>query len=104
MITKLNEVKLYGTIYKILYRYVREDDSLKNNDGYIDHDLKGIIIAKSLKRKKKDIVLIHELLHLIEDEQKIQLTETQVDALATGFVNMLNENNLNITKKRQRSH
>lgn len=99
---KLKTIKLLKSVYKILYRKQSEDHELKTSYGYIDHDLKGIVIDKTFSKSRQLQTLMHEIFHLIEDEQKLKFTEREIDKLAEGFIKLLNQNNLYIIKKKNK--
>ena len=66
--------------------------------GYIDFDDGKICIKDELPLDSKNQTLLHEIFHGIENVFNIQLTEEQIDALATGFLTVAKDNNKFIQK------
>lgn len=57
----------------------------------------GIIyIDESLNQDIKDETLLHEVLHVIDDNLKLNLSEEQIIRLSTGLYCILKENNIKI--------
>lgn len=77
------------------YRVEYVDDPRINGtstDGVIDPEESVIKIGAYLPRDRAAVVLWHEILHGIEIDRNISLTEREVDSLARGIVAMLIDN------------
>ena len=59
--------------------------------GYIQYDTEEIFIATKYPKKKAEI-LLHEVIHAIDEFAFLKLTERQVTALATGLLMVFRDN------------
>ena len=71
--------------------YVHADD-LDNAAGDAQWSEARVRIAHGLKHQIERHVVMHELIHIIEDSFGIGLKETQVQALATPLARMIADN------------
>lgn len=86
------KIKIYGIEYniKLVDSNSREDYSMGRSDGKL-----GIItINKEMPSDVKFSTLIHEIIHIISNENGLGLKENIVCPLATGITTLLLENNI----------
>ena len=92
------QVKAFGRIYKI----VRDNDITNRMEcwGYLDA-MKDILVLK-----KRDCeftpghekqVFLHELMHIVDSNFHVGLTEEQIQIMAVGLTTIIEDNNLDFT-------
>jgi hypothetical protein len=85
------DIKIGYKTFKVIYQAkVRYEKKLVN--GFIDTSRDKILIDSSILPSKQDQVLIHEILHGIEEVYNTKLTEKQTDVLATGIISVIKDN------------
>ena len=65
---------------------------LQNELGECHSDRNEIVIDANQTAQSAQHTMLHEIIHSIEEKQHLELTERQVDCLALGLVNLINEN------------
>lgn len=75
---------------------IYERDSVKFNgmevDGLYENDCQDILLSTSLKPQPKVQVLLHEIIHGIDNMYGLGLTEEKTDLLAIGLTSLLKDN------------
>lgn len=88
-------VKIGFKIYKILFEHGIYNDEPKELYGEIDFDCEVIRISDKYNSKQQAVTLLHEILHGVDHDRSIGLTEHQVNQLGVGlFEVMLSNQNL----------
>ena len=62
--------------------------------GTYDYINQVIEIREGMTKDRKSQTLLHEIIHVIDMDYSIELTETQIECLATGLLQVLKENEL----------
>lgn len=68
---------------------------LKDNPellGRWDGDQDCILMLSSLKPSNRVRVLMHEILHAIEDQYSLEFSESDIDRVACGIVSLMKDN------------
>ena len=86
---KLTKVKIGNNTYQIIVKQ-RIELNDKEVHGLIDFE-RCTIHLKALNKQIKQ-VLLHEIIHGVEDMYSLELTEQQVDSLANGLLLVLKNN------------
>jgi hypothetical protein len=81
-----SSVDVLGQIYTL------RSDPPKKNLGYVDHESQVISVKKGMEPGITYQTLMHEIIHVIDVWTGLNLTEEQVEALATGVAYVLNKN------------
>jgi hypothetical protein len=96
MSPKKPTVKLFGHEYTIESVVA---DELTDSNGNLDegqtrfHD-GNMLLLDTLKPARKCFVLAHEIIHAIENHLGLEFDDREVDALATGFIELLVQNDM----------
>ncbi len=83
-------VKIGGITYRIVYAS-KVDDRDKYN-GVIEYRSCEIRLRENVSEQRMKKVLLHEILHGIDDVANIGLTEQQTDAVASGLYQVTVDN------------
>lgn len=78
----MKAIQILGKEYKIEYV---DNKTLGGNCGDCNTTKAYIRINKEITKQQQEDTLIHEALHIISDELKIELEERQVQILATAL-------------------
>lgn len=78
----MKAIQILGKEYKIEYV---DNKTLGGNYGDCNTTKAYIRINKEITKQQQEDTLIHEALHIISDELKIELEERQVQILATAL-------------------
>jgi thymidylate synthase (FAD) len=62
-----------------------DDAHTSGNMGSANRSLQKILIASAIGKDQQQDTLLHEVLHIINDELKVGLTEENVSRLAVGL-------------------
>jgi hypothetical protein len=95
---KLGIVKGYGHIFNLFTHSEKE----KKNWGETTYSKGAITVANWLHGRKKEEVILHELIHIVNEYSALNLSENKVKALSYGLFGLLKDNfaiNLNSPKK-----
>jgi len=77
--------------------FVKEVEDLKSEDGdelygRVDHKMQIIEICRELSCEQKFTTLVHELLHIIEQQAGQEIEEGVIDAIAFSAVRFMQDN------------
>jgi Zn-dependent peptidase ImmA (M78 family) len=61
-------------------------------NGLYDEDNSKIFITDKISSQRQKYVLLHEVLHCVEDVYSVKLTEEQIKVLATGLIMFIQDN------------
>jgi hypothetical protein len=78
----MKAIQILGKTYKIEYV---DNKTLGGNYGDCNTTKAYIRINKEITKQQQEDTLLHEVLHIISDELKIELEERQVHPLATAL-------------------
>jgi hypothetical protein len=78
------KLKIGGIIYSIVYKDLGDDC------GHTDFSTSTIEIDEGLNEEQKNVTLVHEILHCLNN----QLSENTIEFLAQGLYQVLKDNNL----------
>lgn len=92
------QVKAFGRVYKV----IRDNETTNKMEcwGYLDA-MKDVIVLR-----KRDCeftpghekqVFLHELMHLVDSNFHVGLTEEQVQTMAVGLTTVIEDNKLDFT-------
>lgn len=93
-----NQVKAFGRIYKV----TRDNETTNKMEcwGYLDA-MKDVIVLR-----KRDCeftpghekqVFLHELMHVVDSNFHVGLTEEQIQTMAVGLATVIEDNKLDFT-------
>lgn len=87
---KPSSVRIIGKTYKVLYASGKplDDDNL----GELDHDKQRIHVRTGQPLEQEQDTLLHEVVHGIDHEMNLNMSEKQVRGLATGMLAVLKDN------------
>lgn len=76
----IEKVKVGAQTFRIVERYKRDDGMLSDGTlGYTLEDENLIVIEKSLSKSKKQLTLLHEVLHAIRMERETTIRPRKTD-------------------------
>jgi len=87
----VTKVKVGGMTYTVLYKSDVNIDGVKRYDT-CDRENMVIEIRDSMNKPLTDLTLIHEIVHAIDFEYCIDMTESQVEQMANGLYQVLVDN------------
>lgn len=93
----LNSVKVNS---KVTYEVLFADEIISGPDvlGEMRPNEKQIVIKNGQTDREMQLTFLHEVWHLLSDENNLKLTETQVRGLEKAFYKWLVANNLAIVQ------
>ena len=84
------KVKVLGQTFSISYV---QGDPLEDDDlGECSVDKLTVSVRDGLPPEKEKLVVVHELIHAIEDVLGLKLKESQVEGLETGLYALIRDN------------
>lgn len=83
-------MKILGIPYKLNYK--EQFDRAETNHGSTDFLNTEINICKSLNSESRNSTFLHEVLHVIDFNLGLDLTENQIAALSSGLFAFFTEN------------
>lgn len=92
------QIKAFGRIYKI----VRDNDITSKMEcwGYLDA-MKDTIVLKrrgcEFTSGHEKQVFLHELIHVVDSNFHVGLTEEQIQTMAVGLTTIIEDNSLDFT-------
>jgi len=90
-----NDIIINGITYKILIKKpVKCNLSEEQFRGSADYKDATITISNAYQQESKERTLIHEILHILDDDYKIDLSEDHIRRIATGIYTVLKSNKL----------
>ena len=88
-----NEIKIGVHAYGVEYNpHLWMEEELK---GSANHISQKIQIEPALAKSQQDVTFLHEVLHIINDQYRLRLSDDDVDRIANGWADFL-FNNLQI--------
>ena len=78
----MKQIQILGKTYKIIYG---DDIELCGNSGTANKERQVIKVNKMLECDQLNETLLHEVLHIIDMELKINLAESDICRLAVGL-------------------
>ena len=88
--TRPAAVKIIGKTYSI--RYVSGKPLDDGNLGELDHDKQAITIRTGQPLQQEQDTVLHEIMHGVDHELFLKMSEKQVRGMATGILAVLNDN------------
>lgn len=90
----MNRIRLGANVIPVRYRHDLTDDSGRPAWGLWCEQLNEIWLSKALKRlpDKRRIILLHEVIHAIDNAHGLDLREEQVARLAECLAQYLRDN------------
>lgn len=85
----LNEIKICGIVYSILYKTLEE---MEGRLGLANFNTQEIWINVSTTEQTKRIAIVHEILHMMDHAYNLKLSEEQVVFTSHAFLALLSEN------------
>nr|DAK99896.1 MAG TPA: IrrE N-terminal-like domain [Caudoviricetes sp.]DAM53927.1 MAG TPA: IrrE N-terminal-like domain [Caudoviricetes sp.] len=89
----MDKIKILGQTYNIIEKDMKNEEVIF---GEIEYLTNTIIINKEMQEEKKKITLLHEVLHAIFSQlrldEKINESENLISSLAESLYMFLNEN------------
>lgn len=82
-------VRVIGKTYDIHYKTTMEEE---DDLGEFDPALQKITIKKGQPLETEQDTLLHEVMHAVDSELNLNLSEKQVRGLATGILAVLKDN------------
>jgi hypothetical protein len=91
-----DKVKIGGIIYnvKLISGKVNNELHERNYIGRIDHERCIITVDSDIDNQRMVNSLLHELVHGIEYQYQIEISEKDIDRFANGLYQVLKDNNL----------
>ena len=91
-----SKINIGGIIYDIEITSGKENNALQDRAylGRINKEKCLITLEKDVNKQVLEQAFFHEIIHGIEYEFKLDISEDDVDRVATGFYQILKENNL----------
>ena len=89
-----SKIKICGIIYDIKLVSGKADNDLQEKSyvGRIDHGRCTITLEKEVNEQVLIQTLLHEIAHGIAHNYKVEISENDVDRIATGFYQVLKDN------------
>ena len=84
--------------------YPRVSESDSSNWGMYKAGEQEILIQSSLSEERKEETLLHEILHAVSYELGLNLSEHQVECLASGLYSVYKNSNLKLTFPKDITH
>jgi len=89
------KIRAFGRIYDV----VHDDEITASYDSYglVAHDKEHVFLKErgtSFSKEKEAATLFHELIHIVEENLRIELTEEQVGLLSVGLYTIIVDNKL----------
>ncbi len=88
--TRPSAVKIIGKTYGISYATGKPLDD--GNLGELDHDKQSITIRVGQPLEQEQDTILHEILHGVDHELFLKMSEKQVRGMATGLLAVLKDN------------
>ena len=88
----INSIKLFGSTLKVEVKTIKEEKELLNALGFWEEFYDKIVLNKECSEHKMKNILIHELLHAIEDYTETELGEERVSRLANAIFSLIQDN------------
>jgi hypothetical protein len=86
-IESIVEVKIGAHIFSVSYSTpIIQDGGFERLNGYIDHHAATIQVDNSRVESKIAETLLHEIIHGIEIDRRLDMSEHQVDQVAAGLM------------------
>lgn len=85
----MDNIKIFGVNYQIV---VKDDMDMPNVIGLCHSDKQQIWLRESNTEETNTNVLLHECLHAISDALDLELSERQVNVLATALIAFARDN------------
>lgn len=73
---------------------MKKHPKLVGHDGWCDHENNIIYIQSDLTEDGKKTTLLHEIIHIVERNNSIKLTERDVMCLESGLFQIIHDNKL----------
>lgn len=86
------KVKIGYLDYSIIYSKIILDSSRKELLGYFEPEPQRISIKEDLSDAKSSQILLHEIIHAMNEMYGINLSEKKVDKIAMAFASFFREN------------
>lgn len=90
--SSVGTVSVVGIEYNVvagedMYSYFEKDDSDENVRvrGAVNYHRQMIVLESTLADDQREVTLLHEIVHAVDDALNISLTEEQVGLLAAGL-------------------
>lgn len=92
-VPNLEYIRVGSTTYRLI---MSDDPKMEDRSmfGVFDPNTFSIHIANYTPPARTYTTFIHELLHAIEWDRNVELTENQIDAISKGLVDFLIDNDL----------
>ena len=87
------KIKAFGFVYPVIQKKNLRDKEGKWL-GLIAHKEGEIKLDKNQHHRRKEQVLLHELVHFVNAEERIKMKERDVEKLSTGLYQILKDNNI----------
>ena len=84
-----DRVRVMGKVYSITY--IENSDAIESN-GVCKNDTLSILIADELPPDEERDTLLHEIVHAVDNQISIGLTEKKVRQIATGLMQVILDN------------
>lgn len=88
----IDNIIVEGHNYRVIY--TNDLDLMEGKLGSVDFIDQVILIRDSISKGMKQSVLLHEIIHIIEQNHNIDLEEKDVKSLQSGLYQTLKENKL----------
>lgn len=87
----MRKIKILGRTYKVFTRPIKDVDKVMVF-GFCDYRTQEIHLHKKLCRERKLETTLHEIVHVLDGDMGIGLSEKQVARLAVGLAGVALEN------------
>lgn len=87
------KIKGYGSTYSVVQRKNLKDKDGKW-DGLVSHAKRQIKIEKLQHHSDREESLLHEILHIVNRNERTKLSEKKVERISQGLYQVLRENKL----------
>ena len=92
MRNKEGKIRIFGQDYRVTRRRYRDDGVL--HYGHCDHALGVINLNPESRKSQAEQTLLHEIIHIIDNELRLNFSEKQVTQLSSGLYSVLRDNNI----------
>ena len=87
-------IDILGVDWKVLMRTGKTDKRIEDADGWTDFDKNEIVIDKTIPKDSQYSVFLHEIIHVIDRQLALNLSESRTLQLEGGLFQVVNSNKL----------